>query len=249
MAALLLQGNRSRVDEMPRSRTGRLASVRGRVAIRAPLRLRERQRRVIGTRRLPIRGHCRDGRNSAARRCSRLTIAAKISFLADRPGGRPRLTDPDCRRDRETEQPLAGGSGRGADARQHPGDAARFTYQKFRAGCVRLNQTATFAIAVDCETLLAKALSRHAYTDSRGEEARCDGVFGVPGMDSRACLNELADGTVSLHVVPADTLTLARVFYRRPNAVAGVRHLARQHGWHVSHRLRGTDDSTRRSTL
>jgi hypothetical protein len=30
-------------------------------------------------------------------------------------------------------------------------------------------------------------------------------------------------------------LTLARVFYRRPKAVAGVRHLARERGWHVSH--------------
>ena len=52
------------------------------------------------------------------------------------------------------------------------------------------------------EAVLSKAPSRPAYTDSRWNEAGCDGVLDVPGMDGRACLSE-RNGTVSFHVVPS----------------------------------------------
>jgi hypothetical protein len=85
------------------------------------------------------------------------------------------------------------------------------------------------------EAVLAEALGTPAYTDARWDVARCDGVFDIPGMDSRACLNPSADATIAFHVEPADTLTLARVFYRRPTAVTGARRLAREYGWRVRH--------------
>jgi hypothetical protein len=81
-------------------------------------------------------------------------------------------------------------------------------------------------------SVLSQALDTEAYTDRWG--TRCD-VFDLPGLDKRAYLNPSADGTLSFFVVPADTLTLARVFYRRPKAVAGVRRLAREEGWRVKH--------------
>ncbi len=52
-------------------------------------------------------------------------------------------------------------------------------------------------------------------------------------MDKRAYLRPWSDATVAFHVVPADTLSLARVFYRRTKAVAGVRQLARDPEWGV----------------
>jgi hypothetical protein len=41
-------------------------------------------------------------------------------------------------------------------------------------------------------------------------------------MDKRAYLRPSSDATLAFVVVPADTLTLARVFDRRTKAVAGV---------------------------
>ena len=54
-------------------------------------------------------------------------------------------------------------------------------------------------------------------------------------MDKRAYLRPSSDATLAFLVVPADTLTLARVFYRRTKAVAGVRRLARDPEWRVEH--------------
>ena len=60
-------------------------------------------------------------------------------------------------------------------------------------------------------------------------------MFDIPGMDKRACLLPSSDATLAFYVVPADTLTLGRVFYRRTKAVAGVRRLARDPDWRVKH--------------
>jgi hypothetical protein len=85
---------------------------------------------------------------------------------------------------------------------------------------------------VDYLAVLTAALRTEAYSDHWG--LRCD-VFDIPGMDKRACLGASSDATLAFFVVPADTLTLARVFYRRTKAVAGVRRLVRDPEWRVKH--------------
>jgi hypothetical protein len=67
--------------------------------------------------------------------------------------------------------------------------------------------------------VLTAALHTQVLLRSLG--ARCD-VFDIPGMDKRACLRPSSNATLAFHVVPADTLTLARVFYHRTKAVDGV---------------------------
>jgi hypothetical protein len=84
--------------------------------------------------------------------------------------------------------------------------------------------------AMNYGAVLTAALNTQAYTDHWG--IRCD-VFDIPGVDRRAYLRPSSDATLAFHVVPADTLSLARVFYRRTRAVAGVRLLARESGWGV----------------
>ena len=85
---------------------------------------------------------------------------------------------------------------------------------------------------MDYRAVLTAALHTQAYSDQWG--TRCD-VFGIPGMDRRAYLRPWSDATLPFHVVPADTLSLARVFYRRTKAMAGVRRLARDPEWSVKH--------------
>jgi hypothetical protein len=85
---------------------------------------------------------------------------------------------------------------------------------------------------MDYGSVLTAALHAEAYSDHWG--TRCD-VFDIPGMDKRAYLRPSSDATLAFLVVPADTLTLARVFYRRTKAVAGVRRLARDADWRVEH--------------
>ncbi len=65
---------------------------------------------------------------------------------------------------------------------------------------------------MDYGAVLTAALCTDAYSDHWG--IRCD-VFDIPGMDKRAYLRPFSDATLAFHVVPADTLSLARVFYRR----------------------------------
>lgn len=87
----------------------------------------------------------------------------------------------------------------------------------------------------DAIQLLRRALDTEPYVDRWGP--RCD-VFDLPGMDSRAYLKPAEDTAMfEFAVYPGDTLTQAREFYRRPTAVEGVRRLARQAGWHVTHRF------------
>lgn len=85
---------------------------------------------------------------------------------------------------------------------------------------------------MDYRAVLTAALHTQAYSDHWG--IRCD-VFDIPGMDKRAYLRPSSDATLAFLVVPADTLTLARVFYRRTKAVAGVRRLARDPQWRAEH--------------
>jgi hypothetical protein len=80
--------------------------------------------------------------------------------------------------------------------------------------------------------VLTAALHTQAYSDRWG--SRCD-VFDIPGMDKRVYLGPSSDAMLGFHVVPADTLSLARVFYGRTKAVAGVRRLARDSEWAVKH--------------
>jgi hypothetical protein len=60
----------------------------------------------------------------------------------------------------------------------------------------------------------------------------CD-VGDIPGMDRRACLRPSSQATLPFLVVPADTLTLARVLYRRTKRLAGVRRRGRDPEWRV----------------
>lgn len=83
---------------------------------------------------------------------------------------------------------------------------------------------------MDYRAVLTAALHSQAYPDHWG--MRCD-VFDIPGMDKRVYLRPSSDATLAFVVVPADTLTLARVFYRRTKAVASVRRLARDPQWLV----------------
>ena len=87
---------------------------------------------------------------------------------------------------------------------------------------------------MDYGAVLTAALHTQAYSDHWG--TRCD-VFDIPGMDRRAYLRPSSDATLAFVVVPADTLTLARVFYRRTKAVAGVRQFARDPQWRVEQEL------------
>jgi hypothetical protein len=79
---------------------------------------------------------------------------------------------------------------------------------------------------------LTAALHTQVYSDHWG--TRCD-VFDVPGMDKRGYLRPSSNATLAVHVFPADTLTLGRVFHRRTKAVAGVRRLVRDPEWGVNH--------------
>jgi len=72
---------------------------------------------------------------------------------------------------------------------------------------------------MDYRAVLTAALHTQVYSDHWG--TRCD-VFDIPGMDKRAYLRPSSNATLAFHVVPADTVTLARVFYRRTKAVDGV---------------------------
>jgi hypothetical protein len=85
---------------------------------------------------------------------------------------------------------------------------------------------------MDYRAVLTAALHTQAYSDHWG--SRCD-VFEIPGMDTRAYLGRSSNATLRFHVVRADTLTLARVFYRRTKAVVGVRRLARDPEWAVEY--------------
>jgi hypothetical protein len=78
--------------------------------------------------------------------------------------------------------------------------------------------------------------------DALGVEARIDGwgpccdIPDLGGTGTRAYLlaNEPIE-TISFAVYPADTLTQARQFYTRPQAVEGVRNLIAAPGWYVGH--------------
>lgn len=97
---------------------------------------------------------------------------------------------------------------------------------------LRLSARNPFRVAMRARTLLSEALGTEASTDRWG--TRCD-VFDLPGMGSRAYLNPSEDmATISFSVYPADTLTQATEFYRRPESVEGVRRLARESGWCVA---------------
>ena len=101
-----------------------------------------------------------------------------------------------------------------------------------RAGARPVRSSVDRNHSMDYRAVLTAALHTQAYSEHWG--TRCD-VFDIPGMDKRAYLGPSSDATLAFHVVPADTLSLARVFYRRTKAVAGVRRLARDPEWGVKH--------------
>ena len=73
---------------------------------------------------------------------------------------------------------------------------------------------------LDYRAVLTAALHAQAYSDHWG--TRCD-VFDFPGMDQRADLGPSSDATLAFYVVPADRLTLARVFYPPSSSVTSAR--------------------------
>jgi hypothetical protein len=76
--------------------------------------------------------------------------------------------------------------------------------------------------------------------EATGHEARIDGwgptveLPDLPGTPARAYLQTTDSGSaIELSVYPVDTLSQARVFYTRPNAVAAVAELAARSGWQM----------------
>ena len=110
-----------------KQRVGRLAIVRELVAARPPLRLREQQRRLVGTRRLPITGRLRDGRVAAGSEVER----------GDRPGSSP-ARPTEQRRERQPRHPF----GRESDS------SGRLLAQRDRAISKRLGDSRSSGIAV-----------------------------------------------------------------------------------------------------
>ncbi len=88
-----------------------------------------------------------------------------------------------------------------------------------------------FRTARRLRSVLADALETESRIDRYGS---CADKADLPGVGSRVYLSPFGPNpnAIQLWVAAADTLAQARIFYKRPNAVAGVRRL-KEEGWTV----------------
>lgn len=98
---------------------------------------------------------------------------------------------------------------------------------------LRLSARDAFRVERRLRAVLSEATDREARIDRWGP---CADALTMGGMGSRVYLRAHEDmSTIELSIFPADTLTQARVFYARPNAIVGARRLAATDGWAVTH--------------